>query len=78
VTLYDVKKMMQNKKGKYLMVSALARRVRALQSGSKPLVPHRGSVMDVAIEEFKQGLINVEVKSDENNEMTGGVVKTEE
>jgi DNA-directed RNA polymerase subunit K/omega len=34
--------------------------------------------MDVAIEEFKQGLINVEVKSDENNEMTGGVVKTEE
>jgi len=66
---HDTSKMMESRKDKYLIVNALARRVRALQSGSKPLVAvPDGDLMDVAVEEFRQGKIRVITHTDEEFE----------
>jgi DNA-directed RNA polymerase subunit K/omega len=49
-----------NYNGKYLLVNAIARRVRALQSGSKALVNrHTSNPIDLALEELKQGKIQI-------------------
>ncbi|HBF32935.1 TPA: hypothetical protein DDW35_00080 [Candidatus Sumerlaeota bacterium] len=53
-----IQDMIDTKRGKYLLVNALARRVRALQSGSKVLVNrHSANAIDIALEEFKQGKV---------------------
>ena len=55
-----IQDMIDTKRGKYLLVNALARRVRALQSGSKVLVNrHSANSIDVAMDEFKQGKIQI-------------------
>jgi DNA-directed RNA polymerase subunit K/omega len=66
---HDTRKMMESRKGKYLLVNGLARRVRALQSGSKPLVTvPDGDLMDVAVEEFRQGKIRLTTHTEEEPE----------
>jgi len=55
-----IQDMIDTKRGKYLLVNAIARRVRALQSGSKVLVNrHSANAIDMALEEFKQGKIHI-------------------
>ncbi len=56
---------MATHRGKYLLVNALSRRVRALQSGYKPLV-HRGSgnIITLAMEEFRQEKVDVSTDDD--------------
>jgi DNA-directed RNA polymerase subunit K/omega len=55
-----IQDMIDTKRGKYLLVNALARRVRALQSGSKVLVNrHSANSIDVAMDEFRQGKIHI-------------------
>ncbi|MFP4382116.1 MAG: DNA-directed RNA polymerase subunit omega [Candidatus Sumerlaeia bacterium] len=68
MTLHDATTMMETKREKYLLVNALARRVRALQSGSKPLVNPTGKYIDIAMEEFKQGLIKIETHEKQEGE----------
>jgi DNA-directed RNA polymerase subunit K/omega len=55
-----IQDMIDTKRGKYLLVNAVARRVRALQSGSKVLVNrHSSNPIDMALEELKQGKIQI-------------------
>lgn len=63
---HDVSNYVRESKGKYLLVNSMARRMRDLQSGYKALVPVAGRTLEeVAIEEFKQGKINVHTLGDE-------------
>jgi len=65
--IHDVQHLMDAKRGKYLLVNSIARRVRALQSGSKPLVPrHDIDLLETAMEEFRQGKILVKSRKEEN------------
>ena len=63
---HDLPAILSTNNGRYLVVNAVSMRVRALQSGYKPLVP-RGSndLTDVAMEEMKQGKIRVRTLVDE-------------
>ena len=57
---HDVGKYVREHSGKYLLVNSLARRVRELQSGHKPLIPHGSqNPVDTAIKEFAEDKIAV-------------------
>lgn len=56
----NIAEIVEKRSDKYLMVNALAQRVRALQSGSKPYASApSGDPIDIALEEFREGAIKV-------------------
>lgn len=58
-----IQNMINTKRGKYLLVNAIARRVRAIQSGSKILLSRHGlSAIDAAVEELRQDKIQIVIK----------------
>ena len=62
---HNMAKLIEEQRGRYLLVNSLARRVRALQSGSKPLVGRGGGDLnDVALSEFRQGKVLVSTAGD--------------
>ena len=65
----DIPQMLETHTGRYLLVNSISQRVRALQSGYKPLVP-RGSndLTSIAMEEFKEDKIRVRTLEDEEKE----------
>jgi DNA-directed RNA polymerase subunit K/omega len=64
---HDVQYLLSARRGKYLLVNSLARRVRALQSGSKPLVSrHDNNLVETAFDEFRQGKILVKSRTEED------------
>ncbi|MFW6303345.1 MAG: DNA-directed RNA polymerase subunit omega [Candidatus Sumerlaeota bacterium] len=64
---HDVSSYVKESKGKFLLVNSLSKRVRDLQSGYKPLVPASGKDFeDIAIEEFREGKIQVETRDWKN------------
>ncbi len=74
---HDVSRLMTNHRGKYLLVNALSRRVRALQSGYKPLVQRgSGNYISLAMDEFRQG--KIDVSTDEGSRLAGGKKSPEE
>ena len=66
---HDIGKYTREHEGKYLVVNALARRVRALQSGHKPLIKHAGgNLADVALQEFAQDHVIVSTLAEASDE----------
>ena len=66
---HDIGKYTREHAGKYLVVNALARRVRELQSGHKPLIKHAGgNLADVAVHEFAQDKVIVSTLSEASDE----------
>lgn len=64
---HDMASYIKRNQGKYLMVAALGRRVRALQTGSRALVRVReGDIVATALEEMRQGFIDVATQSDDS------------
>lgn len=63
---HDMSKLIERNRGRYLLVSSLARRVRALQSGAKPLIGRgtAGDLTQTALEEFRQRKVRVSTVSD--------------
>ncbi|HUT26070.1 MAG TPA: DNA-directed RNA polymerase subunit omega [Sumerlaeia bacterium] len=62
---HDVRMLLETHRGKFLLVNSLARRIRALQSGHKALVPRRSDdLITVAQEEFRQGKVVVATYAD--------------
>jgi DNA-directed RNA polymerase subunit K/omega len=62
---HDVAKYLQNHQGRFLLVNSMARRVRDLQGGQKPLAPLGADLEDTARNEFRLGKINVTTTADE-------------
>jgi DNA-directed RNA polymerase subunit K/omega len=62
----DARMMLETHRGRYLLVNAISLRVKALQSGYKPLVPRGANDLDVvAIEEIRQDKLRVNTLEDE-------------
>ena len=63
---HDAPTLLDTHRGKFLMVNSLARRIRALQSGHKALVPRRSdNLITLATEEFLQEKVIVTTLTDE-------------
>jgi DNA-directed RNA polymerase subunit K/omega len=65
---HDISAYVREHRGKYLLINSISRRVRDLQSGHKALVPPRGELLDIATEEFRQGMMLVNTRSDEEQQ----------
>ncbi|MBN1867247.1 DNA-directed RNA polymerase subunit omega [Candidatus Sumerlaeota bacterium] len=62
----DARKMLETHRGRYLLVNSISQRVKALQSGYKPLVPRGSNDLDVvATEEIRQDKLRVRTLEDE-------------
>jgi DNA-directed RNA polymerase subunit K/omega len=61
----DARSLLEGRRGKYLLVNALSRRIRGLHSGNKPLVARpMNDLTAVAMEEFRQQKVRIELTQD--------------
>lgn len=78
---HDVRTLLETHRGKFLLVNSLARRIRALQSGHKALVPRRSdNLINLAQEEFHQGKIRVTTYADgrEGDDLSSAAEETQQ